>query len=110
MSRRHQAYICLDGASGSESFELAFLKRSKQLRLKLIRNISNLIQEQRSAIGKFHATQFLSDGAREGAFFMTKQFTFEQPRRNCRTIELHKGFLGSPAGIVNSPGDQLFAG
>jgi hypothetical protein len=50
----------------------------QQFRLKGEREITDLIQEQRSAVGGFERAGFGHDRAGEGASLMTEEFAFHQ--------------------------------
>src|ERR1700679_4319899 len=60
-------------------------------------------------MGKFKASDLLSNGSGKGALFMTEQLTLQQCRWDGRAIELHK-ILGPPATpLVNGACDQFLA-
>src|SRR6185437_15517646 len=69
------------------------------------------LRPERACLGPpFEPANLLGDGAREDAFFMTKQFALQQASGNCRTVHLYEGALFATAAIVNRAGDQLLAG
>src|SRR5882724_1313840 len=104
----HHAHVDMTGMRAAQSFELLLLQDAQQLRLQLKRNIADFIQEQRAAIRRFEAAQFLRHCAREGAPFVTEELAFEQSERNRRAIQLHKRAMPAPAVVVDSLRNQLF--
>src|SRR5437667_10850290 len=86
-----QACIGSQGARASQAFELPFLEHAQQLGLKLERDVADLIQKYRSAIGQLKAADALSDSACKSAFLVAEELAFEQACRNRRTVELNKG-------------------
>src|SRR3569833_257514 len=49
------------------------------------------------------------DGAREGAFFMSEQFAFDQVGREGSAVDLYHQLLSARRCIMDGPGYQLFA-
>ena len=62
-------------ASAAEALELLFLQDTQQLGLQGRRDITDFIQEKRSLVGQFEATDFLRNGAGECALLVTKELT-----------------------------------
>jgi len=58
-------------------------------------------------VSEFKSSCLLPNGARECSFFMSEQLAFEQPKRNSRTIQLHKGSFPAMAQIVDGSRDQF---
>src|SRR4029077_16655510 len=94
----------------AETFEFLLLQRAQQLRLDIDWDIAHFVQEQRALIGQFHAPDFLTDRTGESAFFMTKQFAFEQTCWNGGAIQLYKRPLFAPAPVVDRAGNQFLSG
>jgi len=55
------------------SFKFPFLQHTQERNLRLCGKITDLIQEDRSAIGRFEPPQATLNGAGEGAFLMTEK-------------------------------------
>ena len=62
----------------AERDEVLFLEQRQQLRLRRQRQRADLVQEQRSAIGKRHAAALLFSGSRERAVFVPEQLALGQ--------------------------------
>src|SRR2546430_13614500 len=104
-----QACIGSQSTRASQPFELPFLEHAQQLGLKLERDVADLIQKYRSAIGQFKAANALRDGARKSAFLMSEELAFQQACRNRRTVELNKGPPGPRTGGMNGSRYEFFA-
>jgi hypothetical protein len=63
---------------------------AEQLGLKLHGDVAHFVEENGSFIGEFEASNFLIDGAGEGAFFVSEEFTFQQAGRDGGAIQLDK--------------------
>src|SRR5215467_2829181 len=94
----------------TESLEFLLLQDAQQFRLKLERNIPNLVQKQRPFVREFKASDFLRDCSSECSFFVSEQVTFQKSKRNRRAIKFHKSSILAAAQIVNCARDQFFTG
>jgi len=65
-------------AIAAEAFEFLLLKDAKKFRLKLDRKITDFVEEERAAVSKFEAANFLVDSAGESAAFVAEKFGFEK--------------------------------
>ena len=66
----------------AERRELAFLDNAQQSYLRLRRNVANLVEKDRSAVGDFEQTLLRSYCSRKRTSRVTKQFRLEQLGRN----------------------------
>src|SRR6266853_1270922 len=103
----NQTYIYLPGVSAAQAFEFALLQSPQELGLNFKGNISDFIKEECALIGEFQTSDFLANGAGKSAFFVTKQFAFEQPGGNGGAVEFDECPLLAPAMIVNGARNQL---
>src|SRR5947209_5969174 len=74
---RDQSHIDAAASRGTHRFEFSCLQNAKQLRLLAQRNIRDLIEEERAAIGKIEAADAVGLGVGEGAANMPEHFAFE---------------------------------
>jgi hypothetical protein len=58
--------------------ESAIFKEPQQLGLQRAAHISDLIEENGSAVRFLHATQLQSDSSGKGSLFMSEEFAFQQ--------------------------------
>src|SRR6266404_8381418 len=105
-----QADINFVRAVTAEPLEFLLLQDAQQLRLKFERNVADLIKKERALVRRLKASRFLRDRSRERSFFMTEQFTLQEPKRNCGAIQFHKSTFPSAAQIVDCTRDEFFAG
>jgi len=88
VGRCDEAHIHAAGVRASQTLELLFLQHSQELGLQLERNVPDLIQEKRAAVGQLKAPDALRDRSRKGASFVAEQFALQQTRGNSSTIDL----------------------
>src|SRR5262245_55790279 len=68
--------------------ELAFLQHAQQLHLEIERNLSDLVEKQRTAVGELKAADAVADGAGERSTHVTEELALEQLARNRSTVDL----------------------
>ena len=72
VGRADEAHVDLDRPHAADPFEFAFLQNAQQLDLEARRNVADLVEKQRAAVGEFEPALAQRLGAREGAAFMTE--------------------------------------
>ena len=72
--------------------------------------VSHLVQKDCSTIGLFKASHPHFNRPGKGAFFVAKQFAFQQCFGNGRTIHPHKGLVFTGTIKMQCPGNQFLAG
>src|SRR5262249_46625043 len=82
----------------------------QEFRLQLERNLANLVEKQRAAVGDLEPPDLLGDGAGKGAFLVAEELTFEEARRNGGAVDLDERPLASATAVMDGPGNQLLAG
>ncbi len=73
-----QANVDRDRGARADARDFAFLKHTQQLDLRGEREVPNLIQEQRAAVGCFEPAALRQVRAGEGAFLVTEQLALQQ--------------------------------
>src|SRR5262252_7383035 len=73
-------HVNLYRLGASQPLELAFLNYAQQLYLQLQRQLANLIEKNRGAVGELEAADFAVQGPGESAALVTKQFAFDKRR------------------------------
>src|SRR5262249_45501429 len=68
-----------------QPFELLLLKRTQQLRLQLERKVTDLIEEERAAIGGLQTSDSLVERSGERSSLVAKELALQQSTRNRRT-------------------------
>src|SRR5688572_30226359 len=110
VSRGHDSHIDSPRSCITEWCELSLLNNSQQPHLGLRRNVTNLIEENRTAVGNFKQTLFSRYGSGERAARMTEKFRLQQLRRNIGTIDGNERLAYAWAGFVNSFSNKFFSG
>src|SRR5438876_2269562 len=94
----------------TEPLELPLLEHPQQLRLQLERDVADLVEEERSAVGQLETADPLRDGPGESAALVAEELALEQPRRDGGAVDLDERPPSAPAQVVKGAGDQLLAG
>ena len=74
---RDDPHVDVDGARAPEAFELPFLQDPQQLRLELNRQVPDLVEEQRSAMGQLEPPGLARMRARERAALTSEEFALD---------------------------------
>src|SRR5580658_8128259 len=83
----HDAYIHLDGLVFSHALQLAAFDKAQKLRLQSQWHFANLIQKQRSTVGRLDASNAPLHCAGKRSACMAKELSLEQRLRNRRAID-----------------------
>src|SRR5580692_3092968 len=105
-----QPHINLMRAVASEPLEFLFLQDAQQFRLKFQWYVANLVKKQRAFVGQLEPSRFLSDGACKCSFFVAKQLTLEESKRDCGAIQFHESLLAATAEFMYCTRNEFFAG
>ncbi len=101
--------VHLDGPVVSHPLKFFFLNYPQHFCLHGFVQFSNLIQKNRSFMGKLKFSNFRLNGSCVGSFHMAEHLAFQQIFRYGRTVYPDKIMAGPPAGIMNGFCYQLFA-
>ena len=97
-------------ARAPHPLELLFLERAQDLGLQPERQVTNLVQEERSPVRHLEPSQLPPDGPGEGALLVTEQLAFKQPLGNGRAVDGDEWSVGPGAERVQRAREQLLAG
>ena len=78
-----------------DTLYLSGLKGVQELHLNMGWDFSDLIQEQRAAVGALEASLLLTDSAGKGPFFKAEELGFNQGFRQRSTIDRNKGLVAA---------------
>ena len=95
---------------GAQGKDFPLLDESEQGHLGLGRQLVNLIKKEGAGVGDFQFAGGAFFRAGEGAAFIAEQLGFDEPFGDGAAVDGHEAPGGAPAGIVDEPGDHLFAG
>ena len=73
------------------------------------RDLPDLVDEQRSSVGKFEAARLLTVGSGKGPLFVTEQFALHQGLWDGGRVHDHKGVFPAGALLVQPVGEKLLA-
>ena len=89
--------------------ELACFQNAQQTDLCCQRQFSHFIQKNGAAVGLFEIALACVRGAREGAFFVAKQFRIDGALRDGAAVDRHVGPVFSGAELMHNPRHHLFS-
>ena len=110
VGRGNEPQVHLELAHAADPHDLAFLQHPQDLGLEQGRNVADLVEEDRAAVGLLQQPLFLILRAGEGALLEAEQLRFEQRVGDGAAVDRHEGLLVPRAPAVDRPGDQFLAG
>src|SRR6266850_2987841 len=108
--RRDHPHVHPGRPARPHGFELLLLENAKKLHLRLEGQLTDLVEEDRAAIGELEAADAALQGTGEGTLHMPEQLALDQARGDCAAVHLHQRAVAAGAAVVNGAGDQLLAG
>ena len=109
MGRADDPRVDRDRLAAADPLDHALLQEAQQLHLQRQRNVANLVEEQRAAIGLLDLALGGLDCAGERPLLVSEQFAFEQVFRDRRAIDRDEFAIGAVAGIVEASRQQFLA-
>ncbi|MCY1179016.1 hypothetical protein D9M73_193930 [compost metagenome] len=110
VSRGDQAHIDLLRLHRTYATNFAFLQYAQQASLGFQRQFANFVEEQGTAVRRFHQAGAPGAGAGECAFFVAEQFGLDQAFRNGCAVHRNHRCLGASGQVVQGAGHQFFTG
>src|SRR4029078_3005184 len=83
-----QADVDLDGLEAADALELALLDRAQELDLHLDRDLADLVEEQRAAVGELEPAGLARRRAGERALLVAEQLGLHQRLGDRRAVHL----------------------
>ena len=83
------------------------LQDAQQLRLELERNVADLVEEERSAVGELEPADLLRDRAGERAALVAEELALEKPGGNRGAVHFDERPRLAGRQLVDRPGDEL---
>src|ERR1700710_653799 len=87
---RDHPYIHINGFKTAQAFNLAFLDKTQQGGLTLVRQVANFVEEQRSAMRLFDSPYLALRGTGERSAFVAEQLRMQEIRGNSAAIHRHE--------------------
>src|SRR5579883_1217226 len=88
--------------------DFALLQHAQQFGLQLERQIADLIQKNRTAVGLLKTPHPSLMGIGERSLDVTEEFIFQQRSRNAAAVHRDHGQLSTGRKEMNRPGNALF--
>src|SRR4029077_6236623 len=107
--RRQDADIHRNRMTVADPLDLAILKHAEQRDLCFRRQIADLVEEDRAAIGGLEPAEAPLQRARERALLVAEELGGDERRGNGRTVHTNEGATRSTRLLVDGPRDQLLA-
>jgi hypothetical protein len=86
------------------------LQHAQEFDLHVHRQVADLIEEQRAALGRFEPACLAAGGAGESAFLVAEQLAFHQGFGERAAVDCDEGLVAPLAQVVDVPRHQFFAG
>ena len=110
VGRADDAYVGADRVGAADALKFAVLDDAEDLLLHARRDRTELIEDERAAVGLLETADVRAGRAREGAGLMTEQLRLEQRLGQRSAVDLDQRLLPPRRKVVQSRRDQLFAG
>ena len=93
----------------ADPLELPLLQDAQELDLHGRGQVSDLVEEERAALGQLEAALPRCHRAREGALLVAEQLALDHPFGQRGAVHLHERPRRAPAGVMDGVGHQLLA-
>ena len=110
VGRGDNAHVDFRGFRFAYFDEFSAFEHPQQFCLQVDRHFTDLIEEERPAVGLFHQSLFIFCRSGKRSCRVSEQFAFEQVFRKCRAVDRYECPVLSFAGPVDRLCENLFAG
>jgi hypothetical protein len=109
VGRGHHPHVVALGLARAERDDLAGLEHAQELGLQRDRQVADLVEEQRAAVGRGERALAIAGGAGERAAHVAEQIALDQRVGGGAAVEHHERRVLARALVVDRPGRQLLA-
>src|SRR5262245_3816621 len=109
IGRGYDADFYADAFGAAQALEDAGLQNAQEPPLYLQRDLADLVQKDRAAVGQLEAPRLGRLGAGESALLVAEQLALDQRGRERRAVDYNEGASVAQAALVNGVGEQLLA-
>jgi len=102
--------VYLDGTRTPDGQDLALLQRPKELDLGGLRQLTHLVEEDRTAIGLPEVARASRGSPREGTFFVAEELGLDELRRDRAAVHGDERSVAARARTMDRAGQELLAG
>src|SRR5262249_24286320 len=99
--RRDDPDVDAPGRTPTQGPNLEAVEGREELRLELERQLADLVEEERTSVGRLEGTDSIADGAGERAADVSEQLAFDQVRGDRGAVEDHERARGALALLVD---------
>jgi hypothetical protein len=99
----------VQAAGTSEPLEYPVLQDSQQLRLQIERELADLVEKERGAVGELETSDLPAQRTGVRPLLAPEQLCLDQRRRQRRTVDVHQRAVGPGAPGVDLLRDELLA-
>src|SRR5262249_36743031 len=107
--RRDEAHVDSRRRAAAEPHHLAALDDAQELRLRVERQLADLVEEDAASMRGLEEPRSRDDGAAEGASLVAEQLAFEDRLGQRRTVDLHERRVDTSGAAMDRVGEHLFA-
>ena len=100
----------LRGLRLADAADLARLERAQQLRLELERQLADLVEEHRAAVGRLEGAGAVAVGAGEGAAHVAEELALDEVRADRAAVDDDERLVRARAALDDLGRDELLAG
>src|SRR5690606_30623967 len=93
----HHAYVDQARLEGAEAANALLLEGAEQLALQLERQVADLVEEQRPAVGDLEEAGFGAAGVGERSALVAEELGLQEVRGDRSAVDVHEGPRGSRA-------------
>ncbi len=109
VGRRDQPHVGRPLGRLADPLVPPLLEEPQQLRLQRERQVADLVEEERAALGRGHLAARVADGAGEGALHVAEQLALQQLGAEARATDRHERPGGPAAPAVQCPREHALA-
>ena len=109
VGRGDDAHVDAVRLHAADALELALLERAQELHLHLERDLADLVEEQRAAVGELEAAGAVADRAGERAALVAEQLALDEAFGDRRAVDLDERAVLARRAEVQRAGDELLA-
>src|SRR5260221_4596682 len=107
LDRRAEADAALDRFLATDALDPPLLEHAQEFGLQAERQLADLVEEQRAAVGHLEAAGFLLGGAGERALLVAEQLALDQRLGERRAVDRDARPLRAPARALDRARDYL---
>ena len=109
IGRRNDSHVHLYRSTSADAFERVSFEDPQEFGLDRTAHFADFVEEERSAVCLFKASDSSIGRASEGSFFVPEEFAFEETFVECGAVEADERSFALWAAVVDTASDQFLA-